>query len=337
MKSKAKCTHIAAGLAVGCLAIAALAQPPRSARPGQPPDVRQLGGSAAPASALPRVVLEIAQGDQEWGRIVIELESEKTPRTVESFLRLVNAGFYNSTIFHRVIPGFLVQGGAYESPGALKRGTAQRPIRNEAREGLKNERGTVALARNRNPHSGTTQFFINLANNAKLDHPGHDGWGYCAFGHVVEGMDVIERIARVERRVNPDSKADQTPSLPVEPPQIRRAYRLDSAATPARPSTPPRGRPAGPERPRPDMQPTRVPPMPPQESEPPVDPEYQPYEEPAPEPAQPPDYPEQQPDDPDQPPPTDGEPYESPPDDAPPPPPDDTQPPAEDTPGQPED
>ena len=129
------------------------------------------------------------------GDIVLELDPERAPRTVASFVRPARAGFYDGTIFHRVVPGFLIQGGGY-GPGLAPRRDDGALLPNEADNGLSNLAGTVAMARTGEPHSATTQFFINLADNTFLDHRDRtpEGWGYCVFGRVVEGMDVVARI-----------------------------------------------------------------------------------------------------------------------------------------------
>ena len=130
------------------------------------------------------------------GNIKIELDAEKAPKTVENFLNYVNAGHYNGTIFHRVISGFMIQGGGFE-PG-MKQKPTNEPVENEAKNGLKNEAYTVAMARTNAPHSATAQFFINVSNNSFLDYPGQDGWGYCVFGKVTEGTDVVDKIKSVK-------------------------------------------------------------------------------------------------------------------------------------------
>ncbi len=129
------------------------------------------------------------------GNIELELDSDKAPKTVENFLRYVDEGFYNGTIFHRVINSFMIQGGGFTADMQKKRGHA--PIRNEANNGLKNRRGTIAMARLGDPHSATSQFFINHVDNRDLDYPGQDGWGYCVFGRVTKGMQTVDRIADV--------------------------------------------------------------------------------------------------------------------------------------------
>ncbi|WP_211451079.1 peptidylprolyl isomerase [Collimonas antrihumi] len=130
------------------------------------------------------------------GKIKIELDAEKAPKSVENFLAYVNAGHYNGTIFHRVIPGFMVQGGGFE-PG-MKQKPTNDPVENEAKNGLKNEPYTLAMARTSAPHSASAQFFINVKNNSFLDYPGQDGWGYCVFGKVVEGTDIVDKIENVK-------------------------------------------------------------------------------------------------------------------------------------------
>ncbi|MBN9475494.1 MAG: cyclophilin [Bordetella sp. SCN 67-23] len=132
------------------------------------------------------------------GLIGLELDGEKAPKTVENFVAYVNSGHYDNTIFHRVINGFMIQGGGFE-PGMSQKPT-QAPIENEAANGLKNDRYTVAMARTNAPHSASAQFFINVANNDFLNFssPTPQGWGYAVFGKVVEGADVIEKIKGVK-------------------------------------------------------------------------------------------------------------------------------------------
>jgi peptidyl-prolyl cis-trans isomerase B (cyclophilin B) len=130
------------------------------------------------------------------GNIKLELDAEKAPKTVENFLNYVRAGHYDGTIFHRVIDGFMIQGGGFE-PGMKQKATND-PIENEAKNGLKNEPYTIAMARTSAPHSASAQFFINVKNNQFLDYPGQDGWGYCVFGKVVEGTDVVDKIKGVK-------------------------------------------------------------------------------------------------------------------------------------------
>ncbi len=126
------------------------------------------------------------------GVIAIELDHERAPATAANFLQYAREGFYDGTLLHRVIPGFMVQGGGL-LPGMTPKAT-RNPIQNEAANGLKNTVGSVAMARTSAPHSATSQFFINVNDNAFLDHPGRDGWGYTVFGQVVEGMEVVTAI-----------------------------------------------------------------------------------------------------------------------------------------------
>ena len=143
------------------------------------------------AFANPVVLMETSKGD-----ITLELYPEKAPKTVENFLSYVKSGFYNGTVFHRVIDGFMIQGGGFE-PG-LKQKATQAPIPNEAQNGLKNEVGTIAMARTAAPDSATAQFFINLVDNAMLDFPKPDGAGYAVFGKVKSGMETVQAIAKVK-------------------------------------------------------------------------------------------------------------------------------------------
>lgn len=143
--------------------------------------------------ANPQVQLHIAG----MGMITLELDADKAPLTTANFLSYVNKGHYDNTIFHRVIPGFMVQGGGFE-PGMQQKAT-DAPIQNEANNGLHNEIYTVAMARTSDPHSASAQFFINVANNGFLNHtaPSAQGWGYAVFGKVVSGSDVVKKIEAV--------------------------------------------------------------------------------------------------------------------------------------------
>lgn len=132
------------------------------------------------------------------GTIKIELDAENTPKTTENFLQYVKSGFYNNTIFHRVISGFMIQGGGLTADMDSK--TTEAPVTNEAKNAKPNKRGTIAMARTMDPHSATAQFFINLADNTFLNYTGDNpqGFGYCVFGEVVEGMDIVDAIAKVK-------------------------------------------------------------------------------------------------------------------------------------------
>ena len=129
------------------------------------------------------------------GKITIELDANKAPKTVENFLHYVTSGHYDGTIFHRVINGFMIQGGGFE-PG-MKQKACGEPIENEAANGLANEEYTIAMARTSDPHSATAQFFINVKDNDFLNYEGPDNWGYCVFGKVTEGTDVVDTIRKV--------------------------------------------------------------------------------------------------------------------------------------------
>lgn len=141
-------------------------------------------------AANPQVLIKTSLGD-----MTLELDQEKAPESVKNFLRYVDEGFYNGTIFHRVINSFMIQGGGF-TPDMQRKRTYD-PIRNEAKNGLKNERGTIAMARTNQPHSATSQFFINHVDNTNLDYPSFDGWGYAVFGRVTQGLETLDRIADV--------------------------------------------------------------------------------------------------------------------------------------------
>jgi peptidyl-prolyl cis-trans isomerase B (cyclophilin B) len=165
------------------------------------------------AKGNPRVALDTSKG-----KIVIELYPDKAPKSVENFLQYVRSGFYDGVIFHRVIPGFMIQGGGFTSDMTQK--PTKGSIQNEADNGLRNERGTLAMARTGDPHSASAQWFINVADNRSLDHKGktQQGWGYAVFGKVVEGMDVVDAIVGV-RTTTKGPYGD----VPVEPIVIKKA------------------------------------------------------------------------------------------------------------------
>jgi cyclophilin family peptidyl-prolyl cis-trans isomerase len=147
-----------------------------------------LNMTLATAAEPIRVLLETSMGN-----ITLELDAAKAPKTVDNFVQYVKAKHYDGLAFHRVIKGFMVQGGGYDE--SYNQRTTRKPIENEAKNGLKNVRGSIAMARTSDPHSASSQFFINHGNNDFLDYPGQDGWGYAVFGKVVEGMDVVDKIA----------------------------------------------------------------------------------------------------------------------------------------------
>jgi peptidyl-prolyl cis-trans isomerase B (cyclophilin B) len=163
------------------------------------------------------VLLETNQG-----LIKIKLNSEKAPKSAENFLKYVDEGFYNGTIFHRVIPGFMVQGGGFTPD--LNQKSTHATIKNEANNGLLNKRGTLAMARTMDPHSASAQFFVNLVDNTFLDFKAENnqGWGYAVFGEVVEGMDVVDKIAAVKRTTK-----NQYDDVPVETIEIKSAKRVE--------------------------------------------------------------------------------------------------------------
>ena len=166
---------------------------------------------ARPAAGNPVVVVETTAG-----AITIELFAEQAPDSVENFLQYVRDGFYTGTIFHRIVPGYVVQAGGY-TPELVEKGTRP-PVRNEATNGLSNQRGTVAMARTRAVRSATSQFYINLANNAKLDHHSlaPDEFGYAVFGRVLSGMDVVDKIAAM-----PTTSREGMDDVPVTPVTIK--------------------------------------------------------------------------------------------------------------------
>jgi peptidyl-prolyl cis-trans isomerase A (cyclophilin A) len=175
-------------LALALALVLALAQ---AAAPAVAPPAPQ---PAPPAPAGPVVALEVAQGRTVFGTVTFVLDPEKAPITVRNFLKYVRSGHYEGTVFHRVMPGFMIQGGGFTPE--LEEKPTQGPIKSEAKNGLRNSRGTLAMARTSNPDSADSQFFINLRDNHRLDY-GIGGAGYTVFGQVIEGMDVVDRIAMV--------------------------------------------------------------------------------------------------------------------------------------------
>lgn len=169
------------------------------------------------AGGNPVVLMKTSKGD-----IKIELDAEKAPATTENFLKYVKEGHYDGTVFHRVIPGFMIQGGGY-APDLKEKKTGS-PIKNEATNGLKNDRGTIAMARTSDPHSATAQFFINLVDNDFLNNKDTGaGYGYAVFGKVTEGMDVVDEIAKVST-----ANKGMHQNVPVEPVVIEKATVVES-------------------------------------------------------------------------------------------------------------
>jgi len=177
--------------------------------------VTLLFAASALATAGPKVLLKTNQGE-----ITIELDSEKAPESAKNFLAYLNDGIFNNTVFHRVMPDFMIQGGGFElkEDGTIEQKPTKAPIQNEAKNGLKNARGTVAMARTGDPHSATAQFFINHADNDNLDYPSFDGWGYAVFGKVIKGLDVVDKIAEAETTTKAlkARSGDETREAPME-------------------------------------------------------------------------------------------------------------------------
>ncbi|MET3134417.1 peptidyl-prolyl cis-trans isomerase A (cyclophilin A) [Oxalobacteraceae bacterium GrIS 1.11] len=176
-----------------------------------------LSGAVLAAAQAPQVTLKTSMGV-----IVVELDQEKAPQSVENFLQYVKSGFYKGTIFHRVIDGFMIQGGGFDKKMAQK--PTNKPVQNEAKNGLKNLPYTIAMARTPDPHSATAQFFINVGNNSALDYPGQDGFGYTVFGKVISGMDVVDKIKGV-----PVADAGPFQNVPVTPIVIESATLVATA------------------------------------------------------------------------------------------------------------
>jgi len=217
--------------------VLALAQAAPSA-PAQAP-----APTPKPAPSGPFVALEITQGRAALGTIVIALNKEKAPQSVENFLQYVRSGHYDGTVFHRVMPNFMIQGGGY-TPELVEKPTRP-PIPNEARNGLRNSRGTVSMARTNDPNSATSQFFINVRDNHSLDF-GIRGAGYAVFGEVVEGLEIADKISNT-----PTTIRGQHENAPQTSVVIRRARELKSWTPPEPAATP---TPAAVTPPKPDAQ-----------------------------------------------------------------------------------
>ncbi len=191
--------------------------------------------AAALLALLPGLLLAnpVVRLDTTAGPITIELYEDKAPKSVANFLQYLDSGFYNGTQFHRVISGFMIQGGGFDQSGQRK--ATRAPIQNEADNGLKNKRGTLAMARTSNPHSATAQFFVNLVDNRNLDFTGKNsrGWGYAVFARVTDGMNVVDNIAR-ERTSSQRLNGMMARDVPQVPILITKAYRLKDDSTPAK-------------------------------------------------------------------------------------------------------
>lgn len=172
--------------------------------------------SFAALAANPQIELKTSQGT-----IVIELDAEKAPKTTENFIQYTKDGFYDGTVFHRVMDNFMIQGGGFTAD--MKQKETRPPIQNEAKNGLKNVTGSIAMARTADPHSASAQFFINLKDNSFLDYPSRDGWGYAVFGKVVQGIDVVQKMAKVTT-----GNAASHQNVPVTPIVIEAAKIISS-------------------------------------------------------------------------------------------------------------
>lgn len=166
---------------VACIMAPALVATAQDAKPAEP---------TQPLKGIVKVTIETSKGTLE-----LELDADKAPKTVENFVSYVKKGHYDGTIFHRVIPGFMIQGGGFTADMSQK--AVDKPIECESKNGLKNAKGTIAMARTSDPHSATSQFFINVKDNANLDYPSFDGWGYAVFGKVTKGIEVCDAIVSV--------------------------------------------------------------------------------------------------------------------------------------------
>ena len=211
-----------AGLTLPALALAQDTAAPAAATPAAP--------VAAPAVVGPRVAL-----NTNLGKIVLELDPAKAPKSVENFLQYVKDGHYNGTIFHRVIDNFMAQGGGFTAD--LQQKPTRAPIQNEANNGLSNLRGTVSMARTSDPHSAAAQFFINLVDNPRLDYVSDQNgftWGYAVFGKVVEGMETVDKIRAIPTAAQgPFARDVPTSAVVIESAEVLPAAAAAPAAEPA--------------------------------------------------------------------------------------------------------
>ena len=178
-----------------------------------PPAARAAESGCFPPDVLPENLFPTVRLETSMGDIMVELDRKRAPVTVNNFLRYVTGGRYDNTIFHRVMPGFVVQGGGYTE--AIEERELYPPIANESGNGLKNMPMTIAMARYEDPHSATNQFYFNLAANESLD-PNTKGWGYAVFGLVISGQDVVEAIAAVKTGYHEFLDAENVPLVPVK-------------------------------------------------------------------------------------------------------------------------
>jgi peptidyl-prolyl cis-trans isomerase B (cyclophilin B) len=246
---------VVTGLTVALLGAGALAQDgkgsakPDEKKPTQPPSVVPPKKEEKKVETPAKEQLVYVQLQTSMGDILMELNQSKAPLSVENFLRYVEKGHYNGTVFHRVIPGFMVQGGGFDT--SMKQKETESPVKNEYTNGLKNQKYTVAMARTSNPDSATAQFFINVADNGFLDraNPQTGGAGYAVFGKVIAGFDVVDKIKAVKTGVK-----GGMPDVPVEDVVIRTAKKLTedeanrlknagASPTPAAPAAKPEAKP----------------------------------------------------------------------------------------------
>lgn len=255
-------------LPIAALGLAACLAHAQESKPSAAP-----APAAAPAAA--QVAMEYALVKTSKGDLVIELDRAKAPVTVENFVSYVKEGFYDGTVFHRIVPGFVIQGGGFDAKGVQKK--TKDPIANEWKNGLKNKRGTLSMARTPDPGSATSQFFISLKDNDMLDQPISGGAGYAVFGTVISGMEVVDQIAKAQRGVRggmqdwplQDIVMEKVTMIPKE--QAMKAK--DAAPKPAAPAVAPAAAPAAPAAPVAPAAPAapakpKLPPPPPSQPQP---------------------------------------------------------------------
>jgi cyclophilin family peptidyl-prolyl cis-trans isomerase len=209
----------ASTLLCSLLAAPAFAQAPAPAKAPEAPKAKSADAAkpaAGKTSCTPLKDTPMVKLHTNHGVITIQLDKEKAPLSSANFIKYVEAGHYNGTIFHRVIPNFMIQGGGFTKD--MQQKPTNPPIQNEAKNGLKNDVYTLAMARTPDPHSGSSQFFINTKNNDFLNYPGQDGWGYAVFGKVVEGMDVVDKIKAV-----PTGNKGMHQNVPTDPVIVEKA------------------------------------------------------------------------------------------------------------------
>ncbi|MBI5865647.1 MAG: peptidylprolyl isomerase [Planctomycetes bacterium] len=195
------------------------------------PSPRDADTAASLDRDKPLAVFEIARGDETWGRIVFELDPASAPITVANFLQYVDESYFDGTLIHRVLvaPGARIQifqGGGYTVLNGPSKPGQHPPIKLETATSLKNERGTISMARDAAPDTATSEYFVNVEANHRLDYQSAEKPGYAAFGRIVSGWDVVERISRVAVREYPDPELKGEISQPIDPPLVRRAFRL---------------------------------------------------------------------------------------------------------------